>query len=279
MFITPANAGLDLRSQAATSDDQVIIDQNNFSDELFRSFQSNIKPCETYYLSDKLFSFDNVNFSLIIHIDISSLYLHFEELKDFLDCLQYPPFLIFLSETRIKTEPTLNIVIPGYTFIHFPFTLAGGVGVYLSNLLKFCQEDSLRLKVDGCEDLWFDAQFPGQHNKFIFSVISSHPWNNLTTAFIESLNESLQKVNRKGDQVVIMGDINIDLNPNNTYASRSDYLHMLESNTFSNLITKPTRVTENSQTIIDHLLTNDNESPINPGVLHYKLADHFPIFC
>ena len=139
--------------------------------------------------------------------------------------------------------------------------------------------DSLRLKVDGCEDLWFDVQFPGQHNKFIFSVINRHPWNSLTTAFIESLDESLQKVNRKGDQVVITGDINIDLNPNNNYASRSNYLHMLESNAFSNLITKPTRVTENSQTIIDHLLTNDNESLINPGVLHYKLADHFPIFC
>ena len=139
--------------------------------------------------------------------------------------------------------------------------------------------DSLRLKVDGCEDLWFDVQFPFQHNKFIFSVIYGHPWNNLTTAFIESLDESLQKVNRKGDQVVIMGDINIDLNPNNNYASRSEYLHMLEINAFSNLITKPTRVTENSQTIIDHLLTNDNESLINPGVLHYKLADHLPIFC
>ena len=139
----PTNACLDLRSQAATSDDQVIIDQNNFSDELFRSFQSNIKLCETYYLSDKLFSFDNVNTSLIIHINISSLQLHFEELKDFLDCLQYPPSLIFLSEARIKTEPTLNIDIPSYTFIHFPSpTLAGGVGVYFFNLLKFCQVDS-----------------------------------------------------------------------------------------------------------------------------------------
>ena len=117
----------------------------------------------------------------------------------------------------------------------------------------------MRLKVDGYEDLWFDVQFPGQHNKLIFSLIYRHPWNNLTTAFIESLNESLQKVNGKGDQVVIMGDINIDLNPNNYSAVRSDYLLMLESNAFSNLTTKPIRVTENSQKTIDHLLTNDNE--------------------
>ena len=163
--------------------------------------------------------------------------------------------------------------------MHLPSTLSGSVGVYFSNLLKFCQVDNLRLKVDGCEDLWFDVPFPGQHNKLIFSVIYRHPWNNLTTAFIEFLDESLRKVNRQGDLFVIMGDINTDLNPKNNSAVQSDYLHMLESNAFSNLMTKPTRVTENSQTTIDHLLTNDNESLINPGVFHYKLADHFPIFC
>ena len=71
--------------------------------------------------------------------------------------------------------------------MHLPSsTLAGGVGVNFSNLFKFCQVDNLRLRVDGCEGLWFDEQFPGQHNKFIFFVIYRHPWNNLTSAIIES---------------------------------------------------------------------------------------------
>ena len=75
--------------------------------------------------------------------------------------------------------------------MHLPSsTLTGGVGRYFCNLLKFCQVDSLLLKVDGCEDLWFDVQFPGQHNKLIFSLIYPHLWNNLTTAFIKSLDES-----------------------------------------------------------------------------------------
>ena len=75
-----------------------------------------------------------------------------------------------------------------------------------------------------------------------------------------------------------MGDINTDLNSNNDSAVRSDYLHMLENNAFSNLVTKPIRVTENSQTTIGHLFINDNQSPINPGVFHYKLADLFFLF-
>ena len=36
---------------------------------------------------------------------------------------------------------------------------------------------------------------------------------------------------------------------------KSEYMHAIESNAFSSLITKPTRVSRDSQTIADHLLT------------------------
>ena len=41
-----------------------------------------------------------------------------------------------------------------------------------------------------------------------------------------------------------MGDINIDLNSTAPSSYTSEYLHMLQSNAFSNLITKPTRVSK-----------------------------------
>ena len=58
-----------------------------------------------------------------------------------------------------------------------------------------------------------------------------------------------------------------------------DYLHTLENNAFCNLIILPTCVTPNSETIIDHILTNITETVITPGVLHYKNSDHYPIYC
>ena len=73
-----------------------------------------------------------------------------------------------------------------------------------------------------------------------------------------------------------MGDINIDLTANTTLTS--DYMRLLHSNAFCNLITKPTRVTSATQTTIDHILTNDDESIITPGVLSYKISDHYPIY-
>ena len=64
---------------------------------------------------------------------------------------------------------------------------------------------------------------------------------------------------------MLMGDFNIDVNTNVT--PTRDYLHMLQSNACINLITKPTRVTSKTQTIIDHIVTNDSKSSITPGVL------------
>ena len=76
-----------------------------------------------------------------------------------------------------------------------------------------------------------------------------------------------------------MWDINIDLNSSEYTSSQSEYLNVLKSNGFSSLITKPTRVTASSQTTIDHILSNNYDSVLTPGVFSFKLADHYPIFC
>ena len=55
---------------------------------------------------------------------------------------------------------------------------------------------------------------------------------------------------------------------------------MLTSNGASCVITKPTRVTPNSSSLIDHILTNDMNNTIHPGVIQTDLlSDHYPVFC
>ena len=55
---------------------------------------------------------------------------------------------------------------------------------------------------------------------------------------------------------------------------------MLNSNAFFSLLDKPTRVTETSSTLIDHIYCNDIPvyCDIVPGVYSYEISDHFPIF-
>ena len=48
---------------------------------------------------------------------------------------------------------------------------------------------------------------------------------------------------------------------------------------FLPLISKPTRVTTSSATLIDHMYTNDITSSHNSGIIINDVADHFGTFC
>ena len=84
---------------------------------------------------------------------------------------------------------------------------------------------------------------------------------------------------KKTNKTFIIGDLNFNTNLVNPPHVILDYLHTLENNAFCNLITLPTHVIPNSETIIDHILTNVTETVITPGVLLYKISNHYPIYC
>ena len=79
----------------------------------------------------------------------------------------------------------------------------------------------------------------------------------------------------------ITGNFKVNIDRNLTSDSNSDdYQYMLTSNGVSCVITKPTRVTPNSSSLIDHILTNDMNNTIHPGVIQTDLlSDHYPVFC
>jgi len=83
-----------------------------------------------------IFFFENSSY-LFIHLNIS-LQTHFDELDKFLQKFSKKKSNLHYtrSETRININPSINVDIPGYEFVHFPSpTKAGGVGAYNSNNL------------------------------------------------------------------------------------------------------------------------------------------------
>ena len=269
-------------TKTRNSDSQAVIDdlnQQNLTDFISGSFRSNINPCDYFDVS----RLNNIavkdSCQLFLHINISSLQAHFDELLDLLSQLDQLPCLILISETRINKEPTTNISIPGYIFIHSPSpTKAGGVGAYISNHLKFTVNDTYRLGVNGCEDLWLDISFPNMKLPFVFGVIYRHPHNN-HTQFYEALDESLHLLTRNNSKVLMMGDVNIDICSSQNNSLLHQYLDTLYSNGFLCCIDKPTRIASSSRTAIDHIITNLVNDEIIPGILEFHIADHLPIFC
>ena len=59
----------------------------------------------------------------------------------------------------------------------------------------------------------------------------------------------------------------------------SEYLDMLLSLGFMPIITKPTRITDHTATLIDHIYTNTPEKLIKSGICLADIFDHLPVFC
>ena len=88
-------------SQVATiiRDHELSPDQNILINVLFQSFQSYIMPCKTYDSVENKFLFDNNISHSIIHLNISSLQDHFDELCELLQLFICLPSTVFLSKT------------------------------------------------------------------------------------------------------------------------------------------------------------------------------------
>lgn len=76
----------------------------------------------------------------------------------------------------------------------------------------------------------------------------------------------------------IFGDINLDCLKYSNCSRVSEYVDLLFSHGFLQVITKPTRCTANSATLIDHVVTNSSSSEFKSVILISQLTDHFPVF-
>ena len=97
--------------------------------------------------------------------------------------------------------------------------------------------------------------------------------------FHETLKKQLESLNSKGKEVMILGDVNIDFLKYNKDAQTSAYLDMLFDLGFMRVITKATRVTDHTSSLIDHIYTNAPEKVIKSGICLADISDHLPVFC
>ena len=95
----------------------------------------------------------------------------------------------------------------------------------------------------------------GKKRSIVVGCIYRHPNNNLTN-FIDQLNNIIKSINPNKYDLFLLGDINIDFMKANSHPETDEYLNMLFSHGLLPIVTKPTRITCHSATLIDHIYTN-----------------------
>ena len=77
-----------------------------------------------------------------------------------------------------------------------------------------------------------------------------------------------------------MGDFNLNLLNIDTHRPTDDFINMMFSNSLCPLISKPTRITNQTATLIDNIFSNNVEpNAFLHGIFFTDISDHLPIFC
>ena len=97
-----------------------------------------------------------------------------------------------------------------------------------------------------------------------------------TSEWIDLLQEELSVAQTTGLEMIITGDVNIDLQA----CSNNKWLNLVQLFDLTQLVTKPTRSIPNLSTLIDHVYTTnpENISECYMYVPSYSISDRFPVF-
>ena len=124
----------------------------------------------------------------------------------------------------------------------------------------------------------------GHYKDIIVGTIYKPPKDNYDieniNAFTTDIENVIHELNRKNSEILIAGDYNINLLNLDMRQAFSDFFDSMLSNSLFPRITLPTRLDENSCTLIDDIYFK--LSPLFPaatsGIICSMMSDHFPHF-
>ena len=137
---------------------------------------------------------------------------------------------------------------------HRPSKTGGGVAIFLKNCIKFVRRNDIEIFNEYCESIFVEIEKSvfGTEKNILIGVIYRPPNSDLVT-FTDIMKNIVEIIRREYKICYLMGDYDINLLNVDTHQLTSDFNDTLFSNEFVPMITRPTRVTSNSATLIDNI--------------------------
>ena len=262
-----------------------------------------------YYTETEFTDFiSNVNNLTIVSVNIANLLSKLGSLKRFLNNVSLKgnkPDIVAITETHINDTTNhgydkegLTNIIPGYQFFHKGRKLkrGGGVGIFVSNDIKsepkicettgkkvrFIEEqfENIVVRIPKC----IDSNSDDRKKDLVVATIYRQPNNENVGNFQDCIERLLMAIDKPNSEMVILGDMNLDLLKYENHLPTSQYLDIMTNHQTLPRIVRPTRIKNKSATLIDHIFTRDNPITLVSGIIDTELAgscgytDHKPVF-
>ena len=219
----------------------------------------------------------------LCHLNIRSIKKKISNFVTYMDCLGFRFSIISLTETWMKYDICNLYGIEGYELFekHRLTKAGGGVGLFIAQNVEYTKRDDLYFFDDYIECVSIEIGRPVfSTNRNVIVTVIYRPPNTDTRIFNERLNAVLNCVNNERKLCYLMADYNINILNYDFHSATAEFVDMFYSHAFLPLINRPTRITQNSATIINNIFTNNiGESECgHNGILVTDISDHFPIF-
>ena len=235
-------------------------------------------PQSQYYNVSKLNNIFNTTQGKrisLFHCNIRSLTKNLTLSNDVLCSLDSTPDIVTTTETRLSSNSISNLDIPRYNFFHTDSpTRAGGAAIYVNKVLKAIPRPDLKIDLPLVESCWVEINIVPNNNRkhIMIGCIYKHPPANVEE-FTLKFDEFLNKLNPSKYDMYVMGDMNIDLLKYHSHQQTERYLNVIYSLDLLPVITKPTRITNHTATLIHHLYPND-VNRLTSGIVTVDISDH-----
>ena len=224
-------------------------------------------------------------FTSFFHLNCRGLSANWTDFNELINSMHDDEFsfdFLGLSESySCKNDD--RIYLPGYQtpiFQNRQNDFRGGVSLFIKNGINFQIRSDLSVFIPNIFESLFIEYSDKKKKKHIIGIVyrpNSPPKADLDI-FSTTMNDVLDKINNENKNAVIMGDMNIDLLKYGCHDKTNVYLDSIFSHGFLPLITKPTRIAQQSSTLIDHIYSNHNFTSSQSGIIINDVADHYGTF-
>ena len=207
----------------------------------------------------------NKELLVIRYLNARSLLCHFNEIE--LMLYDNDIDILCICETWLHScIDNKFIKIPNFNVVRFDMGRGGGSCIFICNSFNV-KTISLDIdRADGVDDVWIQVQ----HKKFpsfIIGCVYRHPGAKAPSFYY--LSKVFKAICLKNKPVFILGDFNDDL-----FIRGNNMIKVINNLSLKQVIDKPTRITPNSSTLLDLLITNKREMIVKSEVLPSPVADH-----
>ena len=158
------------------------------------------------------------------------------------------------------------INVPSYNLYREDLGRGGGVCVFVKDHFKVNVIENSNEREEGVECIWLSVQHRYLPS-FIIGCLYRHP-----KASVESFNfilDAFKNILLRNKSIFIFGDFNDNLLNHGNKMTK-----LIKNLKLEQLVSKPTRITPNSATLIDLMITNNKDMIAELEVLPSPIADH-----